>query len=363
MAIRGITFSKQAVSSNDDSHVYKVLLNGREGKTKGCRMTYGSDDIYISDGYFFAANRLIAIPSAETISTPVVSSGTTYCRLVFEINLAKTNTNAEFNQGAFKILSSTSGYPALTQEDLENGGNVYQMPFAMFTKSVSGIGSFVSELEIIGHVAGNATIYVSTSGNDASGDGSSNLPFKTVQKAINSIPKDLNNREITINIASGTYSENVEIAGFYGGTLRIACGTVSLKSLTVYEANVIITGTQLTLAANGLSNGFYCHRGANIICQINLIVNGSTNGIIVSYGSRFSGKNVTINSCTIAVLSSSAAYVAITALTGSKNNNGISASAGIVSIGTIDAALASTLYVTAAGGRIFAGSQASVPNY
>ena len=78
MSVRGITFSKQSVSSNDDSHLYKVLLNGRKGRTKGCTMTFGTDDIYIAPGYFIASNRLIQIPSMETISTPVVSSGTTY---------------------------------------------------------------------------------------------------------------------------------------------------------------------------------------------------------------------------------------------------------------------------------------------
>ena len=145
MAIRGITFSKQSVSSNDDAHIYKVLLSGKKGKTKGCKITHGTDDIYISEGYFCAANRLIEVSSMETVATPVVSSGTTYCRLVFEIDLTKTNTTSAFNQGYFKILSSTTGYPNIVQEDLEDGGNVYQLPFAKFTKTISGIGAFVSE--------------------------------------------------------------------------------------------------------------------------------------------------------------------------------------------------------------------------
>ena len=105
MAVRGITFSKQAVSSDDDSHIYKLLLNGREGITKGCKMTYAKDDIFISDGYFFIGNRLVEIPSTETISSPIVTTGTNYCRLVFEIDLSKTNANSSFEQGYFKILS------------------------------------------------------------------------------------------------------------------------------------------------------------------------------------------------------------------------------------------------------------------
>ena len=364
MAIRGITFSKQSVSSNDDSHIYKVLLNGRNGKTKGCKMTFETNDIYVSDGYFFAANRLIEIQSTETIETPVVSAGTTYCRLVFEVDLTKTNTNSAFNQGYFKILSSQTDYPAITQEDLDNGGNVYQLPFARFTKTIDGIGLFVSELESIGYSQEDTSIFVSISGNDASGDGSESYPFRTIQHALNSISKDLLNRTITINIASGTYAENAEIAGFYGGTLRILFGTVTINSISVYESDVILTGTGLTIAAAGNTYGFYCHRGANVICQLPLTVTGSTNGIYAVFGSRFAGSRaITINSCTYAIVSMYASYVYITSLAGSKNNNGVQASAGIASIGSIDSAVATTLYVTTAGGRIYTGSQASVPSY
>lgn len=363
MAIRGITFSNQTVTSNDDAHIYGVLLNGRKGKTLGCKMTYGTDDIYISDGYFFAANRLIKITSVETVSTPVSASGTTYCKLVFEIDLAQTNTATEFNQGSFKILSATAGYPEVKQEDLENGGTIFQLPFAKFTKTVSGISSFVSELETIGHVPGNTTIYVSKTGNDASGDGSESLPFASIQHAINSIPKDLSNRTITISIASGTYSENVEVAGFYGGTLRFELGEVIMKSFVLYETDVIINGTSLTLNASGNVYGFRCHRGANAIFQCALTVNGSTNGIFVSYGSRFSCRTVSVNSCTYAVVCNFASQLYIGTLGGSKNNNGVSVAAGIASVESIDSAIASTLYVTTNGGRIFTGSQASVPAY
>lgn len=364
MAIRGITFSKQSVSSNDDAHLNRVLLGGGDGVTRGCKMTHGTDNIFVSEGYFLIAGRLVEIPSSETISTAVISSGTSYCRLVFEIDLSKQNTNTEFLQGAFKILTSSTGYPEITQEDLEDGGNVYQISFAKFTKSVSGIGNFASELKSIGSGEANKAIYVSKSGNDASGDGSQGLPFGTIQHAINSLSKNLNNSEVTINIASGTYSEDVEIAGFYGGTLRLSLGTVTINSLSVFETCVILAAGTLTIAASGKTYGLYCHRGSNIIAQIPITINGASNGLYVGYGSRFAGRStITINSCTNAVVSTFAAYAYVIALEGSKNNNGVQAAAGIVSIGSIAASMASTLYITTAGGRIYTGSQASVPSY
>lgn len=364
MAVRGITFSKQTVSSNDDSHIYKLLLNGREGTTKGCKMTYSKDDIYISDGYFFISNRLAEVPSMETISTPIVTTGTNYCRLVFEIDLSKTNTNSSFEQGYFKILSSATAYPDIIQEDLENGGNVYQLPFAKFTKTVNGIGSFISELKNIGIAAENKTIYVSTSGNDASGDGSSSYPFRSIQKAIDSTPKNLENKTITINIASGTYSEDVIVSGFYGGLLRFKVETITVSSLTVYDCCVAFDGTKITIAANGKTYGLYCHRDSNVIVQTDLEVNGSTYGIYSGYASRCNVRSVTtVNSCTYAVSATFAGMIYASNLSGSRNNNAIQAAGGIVLIGSINTAMASTLYATSNGGRVFTGAQASAPSY
>lgn len=363
MALRGIVFSKQAVSSDDDAHIYKILLGGRTGKTKGCNMTFGTDDIYISSGRFFVSGRLVEITSTETVASPVVTTGLKYCRLVFEIDLTKSNTNDRFEQGYFRVLSGETDYPVLTQEDLDNGGSIYQLPFAKFLKNVEGIASFVSELETVGSVPVGSVVYVSTTGSDASGDGSESYPFKTIKHALDSISKDLANREITIHVASGTYSENVEVAGFYGGTLRFSLGEVAVKSFVLYETDVIINGTSLTLNASGNVYGFRCHRGANAIFQCPLTVNGSTNGIFVSYGSRFSCRTVNVNSCTHAVVCNFAAILYIGALSGSKNNNGVSAAGGIATIESVVSSMASTLYITTAGGRIYTGSQASVPAY
>ena len=364
MAIRGITFSKQSVSPADDAHIYGILMNGRKGKTEGLEMTFGVDDIFIAKGRFFAANRSLAVSSVETITTPIVSTGSLYCRLVFELDMSKTNSNSAFEQGYFKILSSNSNYPDITQEDIDNGGNVYQLPFARFTKSVNGIANFVSELETIGYIKGNATIYVSTSGNDASGDGSESKPFATIQHAIDSISKDLASREITINVASGTYNEEIFVSGFSGGSLRFEFGTVTINTFTVYDSYVIVSGTSLTLSASGKTYGFHVHRGANVICQIALTINGAVNGLYIAYGSRFTGRNtITINSCTYAANVSFAAQLYILTLAGSKNNNGVQAAGGIATIGSITSGMASTMYVTVAGGRIYTGAQASVPSY
>lgn len=362
MAIRGITFSKQTVTSNDDAHINQILLAGKEGRTKGCKMTFGKDDIYISEGYFFAANRLIQIPSPETIATPVITAGTTYCRIVFEVDMRKVNTNLEFNQGYFKVLTSTLNYPEIVQEDIENGGNVYQLPFAKFVKTLNGIASFVDELETIGITPiSDSIIYVSPSGSDAAGDGTESAPFATIQRAIDSISKNIGDRNITINIASGTYTEDIVISGFYGGILRLTFGAVTIRSISIYETIVYMSGTSLTLAASGKTYGIYLHRAANVIAQVPITINGAVNGIYATFGSTFAGNQaIVVNSCTYAIAAMYTAHVYISALSGSRNNNGIQATAGIVSLGSMAAGVASTEYITGNGGRIYTGSQANI---
>ena len=60
-------------------------------------------------------------------------------------------------------------------------------------------------------------LYVSPTGNDATGDGSQAKPFRQITKAISVIPKNLNGHNAVINLAPGTYTGNLSINGFFSG--------------------------------------------------------------------------------------------------------------------------------------------------
>lgn len=144
--IRGITFADQLTTSDDFAHLQYKWFNSADGYTKGCTVTADADNLYVGAGYFLIRGRLVRIIGTETIASDVVSVKT-YCKLVFEIDLSKINTTSVFTQGYFKILSNTSGYPTLTQEDLDNEGTVYQIEFARFVKTTTSITEFKSTLE------------------------------------------------------------------------------------------------------------------------------------------------------------------------------------------------------------------------
>lgn len=85
---------------------------------------------------------LFGIVGTETIQ---IDSGNFYCLLVLEIDLSKESTKETFNQVSFKILTSSTAYPSVTQQDINKinvSNKLYQLEFARFKTSASGITDF-----------------------------------------------------------------------------------------------------------------------------------------------------------------------------------------------------------------------------
>ncbi len=147
--VKGINFADQLMTSANMGHFMWTFLNHENGVSKGCEMTHSDTYAFVGAGYFFASGRMLQIEGTENIQLPEVQSGQLYCALVFEVDLSKTNTAEEFNQGAFKILSSSDRYPSYTQEDLDDTGTVYQMPFATFIKTTTSVISWADVRRVI----------------------------------------------------------------------------------------------------------------------------------------------------------------------------------------------------------------------
>lgn len=144
--IRGITFADQIITAQDDAHCRNIFLNSAAGVTKGCEVSYSENQIGISEGYFVIYGRFVNVVGKETIAVEPLESGNIYCRLVFEIDLNETNTTEEFNQCKFKVIKDLADYPSVMQEDLDAEGKVYQLSFAKFINTTSGISAFEREI-------------------------------------------------------------------------------------------------------------------------------------------------------------------------------------------------------------------------
>ena len=108
--------------------------------------------------------------------------------------------------------------------------------FAAFTEDGQIIDSEKSAEDFApAPLAKDLTLYVnSATGNDRNDGFSGATAKRTIQAAVNSLPKNLGTAKVTLEIAAGEYTEDVSIYGFYGGAKYAA-------------ASVQINGNQATI--------------------------------------------------------------------------------------------------------------------
>jgi len=128
-----------------------------------------------SDGNPFPGVKVTVTSSEETISTTTNADGT------YSLNFKSDSTN-------FKVTASAPGHQTSAQEVhvLPGEDNVYQ-----------GTANFKLGMD---------TVYVATTGNDTTGDGTQANPYQTIAKGITEV-----NPDGTVNVADGTYYEHLVI--------------------------------------------------------------------------------------------------------------------------------------------------------
>lgn len=196
------------------------------------------------------------------------------------------------------------------------------------------------------YLTASKTVYVTTTGNDTTGDGASGNPYATVTKALSVIPKNLNGFTANVNIGAGAYSENLVINGFNGGLLSFELvggesttlnGKISLETVQRFKINSSTTST-LNINKSTSGNLFESYGSNSEITNVNIILSGSslTNGLYISNNSEiFSTSAITIYNCYYALATLRHSSVCVQGFGGSGNLTGIIGSYGsIISYGT-----------------------------
>ena len=142
--LKGHVFSKQLFGNPIFALFINTFLNGVNGVSNnyknGMKPTSSGSNVTIDSGAVCIQGRFL---EEDTSTSIAAGTDTAYCKLVIEINLDKENTDSEFNQGSYKIVKSTSGYPSLTQTNIvKNVSGIYQYELARFRTSASGITEF-----------------------------------------------------------------------------------------------------------------------------------------------------------------------------------------------------------------------------
>lgn len=140
--IKGFRFTNQLANAEVDARIHQEFLNKNDGIFYGMNLSKTTNSITISEGLCEIAGRPVAVINSETVTT---GTDSLYCVLVLEIDLSKESTKDTFNQVSFKLLTSSTGYSAVTQQDINkyNGtSNIYQLEFARFKTGANGITDF-----------------------------------------------------------------------------------------------------------------------------------------------------------------------------------------------------------------------------
>lgn len=142
--LKGHVFSKQIFGNPIFALFINTFLSGENGVSNnyknGMKPTYSGSTVNIDSGAVCVQGRFL---EEDTSTSVQAGTNSAYCKLVVEIDLDKQNTESKFNQASYKIVTSSSSYPALTQTNIvKNNSGIYQYELARFKTSENGITDF-----------------------------------------------------------------------------------------------------------------------------------------------------------------------------------------------------------------------------
>ncbi|MBK0041527.1 MULTISPECIES: hypothetical protein [unclassified Leuconostoc] len=137
MAITGYQFDMQAVPASKDASVIHALTgesNGVLRRGNDFAITANGLQVTIGTGQAIIQGRLVEVTSNESVTLPANSTG----KICIVVDLTKTNSvvGVPGQSGYSATINQVYVLPvvgSLTQDDLNNGGYIYELPLATFT--------------------------------------------------------------------------------------------------------------------------------------------------------------------------------------------------------------------------------------
>lgn len=264
-----------------------------------------------------------------------------------------------------------SGYATAAQGVL--AGTAYQKPASGIPKTdldsaaQSSLGKADSALQSVPNtnprtVNGYLELYVSATGNDTTGDGSSTKPFKTIAKVAGYYNSLVGVSYVRIWIRPGTYALDAaqEVRFNITGRLDVYSETGIAADVKITDSgyswaffggSVDFTGITRIVSAGGTAFQILC----NLLATNGVVIEGGLNGFRLSRAGGGLVSNATINNCENAIVSQGTALM-VAFITGTGNAVAFRADGGIMClIDDVGAITASARILEANGGRVFEG--------
>lgn len=139
MAFKGITFAGQNVTPKNDGGLYQAHYG--DGILWGCSMSLSGDDLVIQSGEFIMGGRVVQVDGATNVDLSGRTLTTGYIQVIMNADM----TQGEGSQWYTSFVeSATTTFPALTTDDINDTGNLYQLQLAVVQISGGNLTSITS---------------------------------------------------------------------------------------------------------------------------------------------------------------------------------------------------------------------------
>lgn len=226
------------------------------------------------------------VSQASSLSLTINPAGTATTQDIVDLDDVKLDRQGDVSETVVETLE-----PFADKFPIPSAGDKIKQFF----------GKILTFLRNIKPLEADVTYYVATTGSDTTGDGTSAKPFKTIQYALNILPKDLGGYSATIKISDGTYNENILISGFINGNvllvrsvnqdiLNTACNIYKIRGITV-SARIFISGINV-IASDTDAFSFTNCSNVIIIASQAIISNPNTGFVLDASNIRLEGCRV-----------------------------------------------------------------------
>ena len=218
-------FTGQNITPTDDATLYELFSSSQAGIIYGCNVTsLGANQLQVSAGRGMILGRSFVVEQ-ETILAELAPSGNMKGRLSIKIDLGNAETPISFETQVGSVL------PSPTQEQLNRGGSVYEMPLAEYDVDAIQISNVTMAAENVYMASprGETTATAST------GEGAVSITSKLKgMKEISFIsPKEYNSKDTyTLN------GQQIELKDIKGGALSDAAWAANVPVQLMVNAGI-----------------------------------------------------------------------------------------------------------------------------
>lgn len=125
------------VTPTADARLYEFLSNRTTGVVLGCEVTsLGGLQLRVASGWIFILGRCIEVQE-ETVTALPSSGGAVNGRLLLRLDVS-TDTPGTW------VTQAQTPLPALTQEDINGSGTIYELPLATYNVNEIQVSGLVS---------------------------------------------------------------------------------------------------------------------------------------------------------------------------------------------------------------------------